>query len=188
MKSNILLATAAIAVPFLISFVAPGNRVGRAVADRFLERSFLQTPTIPPEPDPKAELPEVDADNLRAWVTSQADYARAYAWRVMPLDFIYLVALGTFLALAATTLASGIAWPPTMAKLLPGWVWLIFPLAYMIADVLEDFLIIILMTRPASISPFTVNMLAVLRNVKIGANALAITQIFALGVAGVIWK
>jgi hypothetical protein len=44
------------------------------------------------------------------------------------------------------------------------------------------------MTRPASISDFTIDTLAALRNVKIGANALAITQIFALGVAGCIWK
>lgn len=189
MKSIILLATAAIAVPFLISFVAPSNRVGRAVADRFLERSFLQTPTIPAEPDPKTKLPKVDADNLRAWVTSPgtADHARAYAWRVMPLDFIYLAALGTFLALAATTLASSVVWPPAVAKL-PVWVWLIFPVAYMVADIIEDCLIIILMTQPASINRLTVNMLAVLRNVKIGANAIAIAQIFALGLAGAIGK
>jgi hypothetical protein len=188
MKCIILLATAAIALPFVISWVASAKTAGTAVADRFLERSFLQTPTIPP--DPNTEPAEVNAANLRAWVTSPdtASYARAYAWRVMPLDFIYLVALSTFLALAATTLASGVAWPPAVAKYLPGWVWLLFPLAYMIADLLEDCLIIILMTRPASISPFTVDMLAVLRNVKIGTNIAAITQIFALGLAGAIWK
>jgi len=187
MKSIILLATAAIAGPFIISSVASVKSAGTAVADRFLERSFLETPTIPS--DPKPEPPPVNADNLHAWVTSPetAAYARAYAWRVMPLDFIYLAVLGTFLALAATTLASTIAWPPALATL-PGWIWLIFPLAYMLADVAEDCLIITLMTRPASISDFTVHLLSVLRNVKISANALAITQIFALGVAGTIWK
>jgi len=58
----------------------------------------------------------------------------------------------------------------------------------MLADVAEDCLIITLMTRPASISNFTVDMLAVLLNVKIGSNALAIIQIFALGLASAIWK
>jgi hypothetical protein len=183
MKCIILLATTAIALPFVISILAPVKTAGSAVAERFLERSFLQTPTIPPDPRPEP-LP-VTADSLHAWVTSPdtAGYARAYAWRVMPLDFIYLATLGTFLALAATTLASGIAWPPAW-----GWIWLIFPLSYMLADVAEDCLIVTLMTRPASISQFTVDMLAVFRNVKIGANALAIAQIFVLGAAGAIWK
>ncbi len=187
MKSTILLATAAIAVPFIISSVASVKSAGRAVADRFLERSFLQAPTIPP--DPMTKPPEVNADNLRAWVTSPdtARYARVYAWRVMPLDFIYLAVLGTFLALAATTLASTIVWPPALAAL-PWWTWLIFPLAYMLADVAEDGLIITLMARPASISNFTIDMLAALRNAKIGNNALAILQIFGLGLAGCIWK
>jgi len=44
------------------------------------------------------------------------------------------------------------------------------------------------MTRPASISNFTIDMLAALRNAKIGNNALAILQIFGLGLAGCIWK
>jgi hypothetical protein len=101
----------------------------------------------------------------------------------MPLDFIYLAVLGTFLALAATTLASTLAWPPAW-----GWIWLIFPLSYMLADVAEDCLIITLMTRPASISQFTVDLLSVLRNVKIGSNILAIGQIVLLAVAGAIWK
>jgi hypothetical protein len=58
----------------------------------------------------------------------------------------------------------------------------------MLADVAEDGLIITLMTRPASISTFTIDMLAVFRNVKIGSNTLAIIQIIGLGLAGCIWK
>jgi len=49
-------------------------------------------------------------------------------------------------------------------------------------------LIITFMARPASISTFTVDVLSVLRNVEIGANAPAIIQIFALSLAGAIWK
>jgi hypothetical protein len=187
MTCIILLATTAIALPFIISMIAPATEVGRAVADRFLERSFLETPTIPA--DSKTKQRPADADNLREWVTAQetADHARAYAWRVMPLDFLYLAALGAFLALAATTLASTIAWPPAWWNP-PPWLWLIFPLTYMLADVAEDCLIIALMTRPARISEFTLKLLAVLRNVKIGTNIMAIGQIFALGLAGAIWK
>jgi hypothetical protein len=184
MKLIILLGAAAIALPFIIPILAPSKVVGTAVSDRFLERSN----TIPPEPK-TAPLP-TDESNLHAWVTSKdtAGYARAYATRVMPLDFIYLFVLGGFLALGARTLASTVAWPPSMAAWLPLWVWLIFPLAYTIADFLEDSLIVLLMNRPDSITSFTVHVLTLLRNTKIAGNALAITQIFALGIAGMVWR
>jgi hypothetical protein len=182
MRSIILLAAAAIAVPFIISLLAPASAVGTAVSDRFLERSN----TIPPEQKTKA-IP-INEANLRAWVTSEdtAKYASAYAWRVMPFDFVYLAVLGGFLALGAYTLASEVAWPPMLAKL-PLWIWLIFPAAYIITDFLEDSLIILMMTQPSSISDLTVQALTFLRGTKIFSNALAITQIFALGLAGAIW-
>lgn len=184
MNVIILLGTAAIAVPFLISFLAPASVVGVAVSERFLERSK----TIPPQPATAPLL--INAANLRAWVTGTqtAGYPRAYAWRVMPLDFIYLLILGGFLALGARTLAATVTWPPTLAKWLPLEVWLIFPVLYTVADFLEDCMIIVLMTQPAKISNATVRALTVLRNAKIVSNALAITQILALGVAGCIWR
>jgi hypothetical protein len=179
MRLVILLGAAAIAVPFVISVLAPTSVVGSAVSQRFLERSK----TIPPEPG-TAPVP-IDETNLRAWVTSRdtAAYAHAYASRVMPLDFIYLVVLGSFLALGAYTLASAVAWPPALASL-PLWVWLIFPALYVIADFAEDSLIM----QPSRISSFTVDALTFLRNAKIGSNVVAITQIFVLGLAGAIWK
>jgi hypothetical protein len=181
-RSIILLAAAAIAVPFILSYLAPAAVVGAAVSDRFLERAE----TIPPEPGSPPK--PINEDNLRAWVTSRdtKGYASAYAWRVMPLDLIYLVVLGGFLALGAYTLAAGIAWPPLLAKL-PLGIWLIFPVVYMITDLIEDSLIFLMMTRPSSISELTVQELTVLRNTKIFSNAMAITQIFALGLAGAIW-
>ena len=183
MRLIILLGAAAIAVPFVISFLAPASVVGAAVSDRFLERSS----TIPPEPT--TDPVPINAGNLRAWVTSgdTAGYARAYAWRVMPLDFLYLAVLGGFLALGAHTLAAVVAWPPTLANL-PLWVWLIFPAAYIVADFVEDCLIILLMTRPSIISDFSVGALTFLRTTKIGSNAVAILQIFVLGLAGAIWR
>lgn len=184
MEFIILLGTAAIALPFVIAFRAPARLVGAAVADRFLERSD----SIPPEPQAKP-LP-IDAGTLRAWVTAPrtAGYARAYARRVMPLDFAYLLVLGGFLALAAWTLGSAVAWPPALAKWLPPGVWLIFPAAYTLADFLEDCLIVVLMTRPVSIGKGSVRALTALRNTKIGANIVAITQIFALAALGCVWR
>ncbi|MGZ5872726.1 MAG: hypothetical protein ACXWKP_11525 [Bradyrhizobium sp.] len=49
-------------------------------------------------------------------------------------------------------------------------------------------MILLLMTHPSTISNFTVDLLTVLRSTKIGTNAIAIIQTFALGLAGVVWK
>lgn len=182
MKAVILLATAAIALPFLIPGVASPHR---AVADRFLERAFPGPPTLPTNDAQRPEI--VDADKLQAWVIGNPEAANAYAWRVMPLDFLYLAVLGGFLALAANMLASGIAWPPALAKL-PPWIWFIFPVIYVFADFAEDCLIVMLMSRPTSISGGTFDMLTLFRNTKIVASGAAMAQVFVLGIAGAIWK
>jgi hypothetical protein len=125
MRCIILLAATAIAIPFIISFVAPVKSVGAAVSARFLERPG----GIPREPsgDP---LP-INKQTLYAWVTASdtATYARAYVWRVIPIDFIYILAFGGFLALGAYTLASGLAQTSLLGKL-PILMWLVFPAVY----------------------------------------------------------
>ena len=188
MKAIILLAAAAIALPFVVSGVAPGYR---AVADRFLERAFLVTPTIPPDDSEARNANEphkvVDAGNLLAWVSKNPAAAHAYAWRVMPLDFLYLAVLGAFLALAANFFASGVAPSSALAKL-PSWTWFIFPAVYLLADFVEDCLIVMMMSQPATISDRAINLLTAFRKVKIGANGLSIIQIFVLGIAGTSWK
>jgi hypothetical protein len=104
---------------------------------------------------------------------------------LFPSFFLYLAVLGGFLALAANALASGIAWPSALAKL-PAWIWFIFPAAYVLADFIEDCLIVMMMSQPATISDRTINLLTAFRKAKIGANGLAIIQIFVLGLAGTI--
>jgi hypothetical protein len=136
MKGIILLAASAIAIPFVISFVAPASSVGVAVAARFLERPG----GIPREPA-QAALP-INSQTLHAWVTSgdTAAYARAYAWPVIAIDFLYILAFGGFLALGAHTLATvGIAAGNPLGKVPVLW-WLAFPTLYAVADLLEDLL------------------------------------------------
>ena len=67
MKAVILLATAAIALPFLISGLTSDHR---AVADRFLERAFPGPPTLPTNDAQRPEI--VDANKLRqAGITTE---------------------------------------------------------------------------------------------------------------------
>jgi hypothetical protein len=53
-----------------------------------------------------------------------------------------------------------------------------------IADLLEDVLILVLLTRPASIGDLFINVLAFLRGSKIIASTVALVQLFVLGLAG----
>jgi hypothetical protein len=180
MRWIILLAAAAIAIPFVISFVAPAGRVGAAVSARFLERpgGIPQEPTVKPA--------EINASTLFEWVTARetAPFARAYAWRVIPIDFAYIIAFGGFLALAAYFLATTAIAPGNLLGRAPITVWLICPALYALTDLLEDILIMTLLTRPEVIGDVSISALAVLRSVKIVTSALALLQVFVLGLGG----
>uniref|UniRef100_Q07H08 Uncharacterized protein n=1 Tax=Rhodopseudomonas palustris (strain BisA53) TaxID=316055 RepID=Q07H08_RHOP5 len=180
MRLIILLGTIAIAMPFAIPFLAPPCTVGTAVSERFLERSN----TIPYEIRKTEELTD---GNLKRWVTAAdtAKFAEAYAWRMIPLDLIFLAALGSFLAIGAYTLAS-LGLPAPLSRL-PLWAWLILPLTYVVVDLLEDILIIVLMTTPDVITGATVTTLTVLRTIKIWSVGLAMAQLILLGVSGGFW-
>jgi len=178
----ILSAAAAIAIPFIVPMLAPASRVGAAVSARFLERpgGIPAEPSSPPVP--------IDAKSLRAWATAAGTsaYARAYARNVMPIDLLYILAFGGFLALAAHTLAtSGIAPHNPLGKV-PVLLWLALPALYALADLFEDALIFALLTRPSVITEASVGLLAVLRGTKIGSSALALLQLFVLGLGGLL--
>lgn len=182
MRWIILSAAAAIAIPFIVPILAPATEVGAAVSARFLERPG----GIPAEPS--APPATIDATSLRAWATASGTsaYARAYARRVIPIDLCYIVALGGFLALAAHTLAiSGIVPGNALGKV-PIAVWLALPALYALTDLFEDLLIFALLTWPAVITDASVDLLAVLRAIKIGSSALALLQLFVLGLGGLL--
>lgn len=180
MKWTILLAAATIAIPFTIGFFAPNS--GAAVSERFLERPV----GIPGEPS--ASPAPLNAETLRAWTTSEKTkgYAHVYAWRVIPIDLVYLFAFGGFLAFAAYTLASTEIAPGSVLSNVPVMLWLVFPALYVIADLLEDILIMRLLSNPETIVPELVNILWGLRWTKIVASGLSLLQIFILGLGGAI--
>ena len=163
----------AIAIPFLIPMLT-GN-AGLAVSERFLERPKDKLLEIKLPPDPGASV-TIDAKALRSWVTSHADQARIFASRVMPLDILYLLALGGFLALGAHTLASQTSWATPR-------LWAIPAIVYLVADATEDALIILFMTVPDSIGEHTLGALIFFRTVKIVSNGIAICIVFLLGIA-----
>jgi len=180
MRWIILLATATIAIPFTIGFLAPNS--GAAVSERFLERPV----GIPGEPS--AGPAPLNAETLRAWAFSEKTkgYAHIYAWRVIPIDLVYLFAFGGFLAFAAYALASSEIAPGNVLGKVPVMLWLAFPALYVVTDLLEDILIMRLLSNPETIVPRLVNILSGLRWTKIVASGLSLLQLFVLGLGGAI--
>src|SRR5262245_38180570 len=109
MRLVIVLATLAIALPFVISSTA--LPFGNAVSMRFLERpTHKGVPefTIPLETETGKAL---DKASLSVWAAERKEFASGYATRVIPLDMLYLFVLGSFLAIASAKLADMSAWP-----------------------------------------------------------------------------
>jgi hypothetical protein len=184
MRLVVVLATLAIALPFVISSAA--LPLGNAVSMRFLER-----PTHKGEPEFTVPLETetgnaLDEASLTEWVADRKELARGYATRVIPLDMLYLFILGGFLGIASMTLAGMTAWPRAMAGI-PAWVWWTLPVLYIVCDFAEDTLIFTLLTWPSTISSFALEALAAARSIKIGSVSIAIGQVLLLGLLSYIW-
>jgi hypothetical protein len=102
--------------------------------------------------------------------------AAQYARYVMPMDILYLLALGSFPGLASTWLAADMRWPASFAGI-PIWIWLwLLPALYMVADIIEDSMIAMLMTSPRLIEPVTVRALTRIKGFKISSVGAAMLQ------------
>ena len=185
MRLVILLAILAIALPFIISGAA--TPFGSAVSFRFLERptaTGAQPYTVPGDPN----MPELTAASLKAWVQThltapeetQINPVKGYAMRVIPLDILYLIFLGTFLGVASTSLAGVIRWPSAIAGL-PVGIWWMLPAIYMFCDLAEDTMIYSMLTWPSAINDWF-GTLTHVRAWKIRTVTLGMVQVFALDI------
>lgn len=180
----ILFATLAIALPFVIAKGA--LPFGTAVSQRFLERETNDGDprfTIPPEAKTGDKL---GTSTLAIWVHANADLAGGYARHLIPLDIVYLVCLGLFLAMASVTLRD-LTEGPSFLSHIPIWVCWLLPCVYIACDLSEDLLIVLLLTWPATIEGVAFQALSLVRNVKIASGGLAFIQVLLLCVASYIW-
>lgn len=121
--ASIVFGGLALALSFVVSSKA--GEFGPAVAARFLERGG----TIRPGDRP------LTATELQSWISDpkHRDQVKGYVRAVLPLDVLFLISMGSFLALGSSDLLAG--------PRLPGWAFWIVPGAYMAADITEDALI-----------------------------------------------
>jgi hypothetical protein len=119
-----LLAAITIPLFFLIPLVA--SHYGPRVAARFLERGIGYSP-----------------DKFHRWATRNRRLAMGYAFPVLfPLDLVFLLCLGGFLATTSSTLLEH-GGQPGLAK-----ASLFLPMAYIVTDFLEDALLAWILLAP----------------------------------------
>ncbi|WFU26762.1 hypothetical protein QA649_11295 [Bradyrhizobium sp. CB1717] len=114
---------------FLKYVVAP--RYGEDVAARFIERlNYI--------PSQKPAL--LDGSTLSRWLADERNKTSiaGYVFPVLfPLDLLFLVSLGLLLGFTSAALSGSLAF---LAHI-PGWVWWVFPLGYIAADLAEDLVV-----------------------------------------------
>jgi hypothetical protein len=158
-----VLATFCGAVAITLFFVIPTTaaRFGSDVGARFLEKGAAH-----------------DAETLRAWVTSHPREAAGYRVPVLfPLDFVFALALGGFLTFGSMT-------DLTRAQLAThAWLVSVIPLAYTLADIIEDALLIYLLGAADAITPTVASALLAITRVKIVAAGVGLLQVLVVSAA-----
>lgn len=161
MKIAIFLAAVTIGLFFVIGMVSAGY--GPKVRDRFLERG--------------AKYTVADLRNL-----APRD-ARGYTFPVLiPLDLLFMIFLGGFLAFASVGAADSVGPLKTIA-----WLFAVGPALYVAADLMEDVLLARMLLSQNAITQSAIDLVQSVTKVKFVTCGYGIAQTIALsGVAAVI--
>src|SRR5665213_837160 len=162
----------------LRNYITP--QFGQDVLDRFIERdkyiSSLKQQNL------KDNDGRLTASNLLLWISDPANQVnrRGYvAPVILPLDILFLISLGSLLGCLSQLLASRIG-------LIAGWpamVWWLFPATYLVCDLVEDGLIVSLLSWPDTLNAIS---FAALRFFTV-AKILTVTIAFLQNGALLLW-
>lgn len=130
------------------------------------------------------ERQSYDADGLKKWVQTDARRAARYAFPVLfPIDLLFMLALGAWLAVASKALAEGMGLPGMLVGLV-----VLVPALYVVVDLAEDALLAWLFVTPDAISAATVGVTRALTRIKMGTLILAGLQTLVLAVAATVLR
>jgi len=175
MRAFVVSAALALLLYLAMSFVASRSD-DEAVKARFVEH----THTIPGQDPAHANL---DFPNLKHWITNNSESARFYAWPVLlPFDFMFLFALGAALAFGSVFAARYVIW----LSAVPWWVWWVLPSIYMVADFLEDALLVGFFRNPAWLTEGSYRALSSLTCIKLTSVKASIGQLGLLGLIAIV--
>jgi hypothetical protein len=164
----ITLGAVTIAVSFIILSIT--SRCGVDVSARFLERGKV----IPSMQEALTQK------SLSTWLTI-SPYKRPYALWVIPLDFVFMLSLGAFLATGSLFFAQAIAWPYSLTL----WQWLlplVAPTIYVLSDATEDVLIIRILLGTNLVKSSIYAVKSVATSVKMLSATIALAQTVGLGI------
>jgi hypothetical protein len=154
MKIAIFLAAVTIGLVFTIGNVSA--RYGTRVSERFLERGTRYS-----EADLKA-LP--------------ADQARGYAFPVLfPLDLLFMIFLGGFLALASVGAAEQV---PSLARI--AWLFSLVPALYVATDLIEDTLLARMLLSADAVSHDAIALAQNVTKAKLATSIFGVLQTIVL--------
>jgi hypothetical protein len=91
---------------------------------------------------------------------------------ILPFDILYLIAVGSLLGFASTVLASKVDTVSGVRSMM----WWLFPIAYMLFDLVEDLFIVSILTRSTLLSEGSFRVLTGLTTTKIWAIWASIGQ------------
>lgn len=165
-------AAGAIICGFLVSGVA--DRFGPDVGARFLERGGVI---------PSMNNTALSAQSLSLWIrdNTTAQWSRPYRNCVIPLDVVYLLLLGGFLAAGALSCAEVIASP----RALEPWqriVVVALPVLYMAADFIEDILIFVLLGGSNLVNESAFSAMRVATKAKLILVSASLLEVLFLGI------
>ena len=154
------LAAVTIGLFFMIEYIA--NQYGPSVRDRFLERG--------------EKYADSDIKKLRPIE------ARGYAIPVLfPFDLLFMIFLGSFLAMASVGAAESISSLKRFA-----WLFAVAPALYVAADLFEDVLLARMLLSGAAIEQRTIDLAQNLTKAKCVICTYAILQTIGLAAAALV--
>jgi hypothetical protein len=175
MRAFLVSAAIALLLWLVVGYVA-SRCSDEAVRTRFVEHTDII-------PGPNGTQSPLNFENLKHWIEANPHSARFYLRPVLlPLDFLFLAVFGATLAFGSVLAARYVSW----VAALPPWAWWILPSIYMVADFLEDILLVGFFRNPAWLTEGSYWALSNLTSLKLISVKAAMAQLGILGVIAIV--
>jgi hypothetical protein len=177
---NLVLCLLLITVSMWIVLKAVTSRTDDPdIEARFIERVDYIPSTI----TPSAFL---SLETLQRWLNdpAKAQVRKSYAVPVLfPLDYFFLVSLGLLLGFSSVALSDRLIF----LRSIPHWIWWVFPVLYIVFDLLEDSILIALFSNNLNLDIIVYRLLRFFTQAKIATVSIAIGQsVFLLALCGLL--
>lgn len=148
--------------------------LGEDVKDRFIEQNKY-IPSLKNQAG-QADDGKLTTTNLQHWSNDPANLVARQGYVapvILPLDLLFLIAVGGLLGFSSQSLAGKIG----LLSPVPSIAWWVLPVIYMLADLVEDSMIVVLLTWPGTINDTSFQVLRFFTTLKLYAIGAAIAEV-----------